>query len=173
VPLSTTPSIGSRPGCDTRRQSFPRPPGAWGLPDPRVSPRSRPPSPPRRFQKVSPRGGRSKPKLSDTQSVRIEQPDDAQASSARRHLDGPRRTATRPFWTPAHVDRRLEPPNRLVPDLSHYLRDKVGSRGGGSRFDHQTLHSIPSASALHREQGNPERDTESLSSIASHRLLPL
>jgi hypothetical protein len=40
-------------------------------------------------------------------------------------------------------------------------------------LEQQALHSIPSASALHREQGNPERGTESLSSIASHRLLPL
>ena len=41
------------------------------------------------------------------------------------------------------------------------------------RFDHPTLHSIPSTFALDEEQGNPERGTESLSSTASRRLLPL
>ena len=107
------------------------------------------------------------------QSVRTEQLDDAQASSAPRHPDGPWRTAASPSWTWSHVDHRLEPPNRLVPDLSYYIRDKVWPRGGGSRFDHQTLHSIPSTFALHQEKGNLERGTESPSSTASCHLLPL
>ena len=55
--LPTAPPTGSCPGRETRRQSFPRPPGDRGLPGPRVSPWSRPPSPPRRLQKVSPGGG--------------------------------------------------------------------------------------------------------------------
>jgi hypothetical protein len=66
VPQPTTPSTGSRLRRDTRRQIFPRPPRALGLPGPRVSPRSRPPSPLRRLQKVSPGGARSKPTTSDT-----------------------------------------------------------------------------------------------------------
>jgi hypothetical protein len=44
--------------------------------------------------------------------------------------------------------------------------------GEGSQIDHQTVHSIPSTSTLHREQGNPERGTES-SSITSRHLPPL
>jgi hypothetical protein len=140
--LPTAPSTGSCPGRDTRRQRFPRPLGARGLPGPHVSPRSRPLSPPRRLQKASPEGGWSKPTPFDTQSVRTEQPDDAQASSAPRHHDGPCRTAARPSWTPAHVDRRLEPSNRLVPDLSHYIRDKIGPRGEMIP-DSITRHSIP------------------------------
>jgi hypothetical protein len=108
--------------------------GAQGLLGPPVIPQSRPPSPPRRLQKVSPRGGWSKPTPSDTQSVRTEQPDDAQASSVQRHLNGPRHTIARPSWSPVHVDHRLEPSNHLIPDLSHYIRDKVKPRGGRIRI---------------------------------------
>jgi hypothetical protein len=68
----------------------------------------------------------------DTQGVRTKQPDDTQTSLAPRHLNGPWHTTTSPSWTPVHVDHRLEPLNRLVPDLSHYIRDKVRFRGGGS-----------------------------------------
>jgi hypothetical protein len=59
------------------------------------------------------------------------------ASLAPRHRHGPQRVAARPFWSPAHVDRRLVPPNRLVPDLSHYIRDKVGPRGGEGGRSHE------------------------------------
>jgi hypothetical protein len=40
-------------------------------------------------------------------------------------------------------------------------------------LEQQALHSIPSASALHQEQGNLERGTKSFSSTVSCRLLPL
>ena len=95
VPLPTAPLTGSRPGRDTRRQSFPRPPGDQGLPGPHVSPWSRPPLPPRRLQKVSPGGGRSKPTPSDTQSVRTEQTDDAQGFFG----------SKTPQWSMAHCCR--------------------------------------------------------------------
>jgi hypothetical protein len=114
----------------TQEDNFSWPSGARGLSGPHGSPWSRPPSPLRRLQKVSPGVGRSKPTPSDTQSVRTEQRGDAQASLAPRYLDGPWHTATSPSWTLVHVDHRLEPPNRLVPDLTHYIRDKVGPRGG-------------------------------------------
>jgi len=96
MPLPTAPPIGSRPGRDTRRQSFPRPPGAQGLPGPCVSPQNQPPLPLRRLHKVSPGGGWSKLTPPNTQSVRTEQPDDAQASLAPRHLGNPRRTTASP-----------------------------------------------------------------------------
>jgi hypothetical protein len=142
VPLPTPPLTGSRPRCDIRRQSFSRPLGARGLPGPRVNAWSRSLSPPRILQKVSPVGGQSKPTPSDTQSVRTELPDHTQASLAQRHLDGPWRTAARPSWTSSHVYHRLEPPNRHVPDLSYYIRDKVRPRRGEDP-DSITRHSIP------------------------------
>jgi hypothetical protein len=40
-------------------------------------------------------------------------------------------TAARPSWTRAHVDHRPISPNCHVPDLSHYIRDKVGPHGRG------------------------------------------
>jgi hypothetical protein len=129
VPLPIAPLTGSCPRRDTRRQSFPWLLGVRGLSGRHVSPRNLPSSPPRRLQKVSLGGGRSKLTPSDTQSVRTEQPDDAQASSAPRHLDGPRRIAISLCWTLAHVDHRLKPPNCLLRDLSHYIRDKVGPKG--------------------------------------------
>jgi hypothetical protein len=181
--MPTSPPTRSCLGCDTRRQSFPRPPGARGHSGPRVSSRSRPLSATRRLQKVSPGGGRSKPTPPDTQSVKTEQPNDVQASSDPRHLDGPQCTAISPSYAPAHVDHRLEPSNHLVPDLSYYIRDKVGPRweripiqSPDTPFYSILLRSIPSARQPgegHREQGNPERGTESLSSTTSHRLLAL
>jgi hypothetical protein len=129
MPLPIAPSIGSRLRRDTRRQSFLWPPRARGLLGPRVSPQSRPPSPPRRLQKVSP--GEASPSRHRLKHRVSEQSSRTMpASSTPRHLDGPRRTAARPSWTPAHVDHRLEPSNRLVPDLSLYIRGKVGPRGG-------------------------------------------
>jgi hypothetical protein len=61
---------------------------------------------------------------------------------------------------------------RGIPSILGGTETKLTTMGG-SRFDHQTLHSIPSTCALHRERGNSERGTESLSSTASRRLLPL
>jgi hypothetical protein len=129
-------------------------------------PARQPPEPTSFATKKTPEGltreGQSKLTPSNMQSVRTEQPDDAQASSAPRHLDGPRRTTTRPSWTPAHVDRRLEPSNHLEPDLSHYIRDKVGPRGEripirslNTQFHSIRLHSAPRA----RQPGEGHRES--------------
>jgi len=135
---------------------------------------SQPPSPPRRLQKVHlGKAGPSRHRLTcrvSEQSSRTT----PKASSAPRHRHGPRRTAARPSWTPAHIDHRLVPPNRHVPNLSRYIRDKVGPRRERilDRSPDTLFHSICLRSAPHREQGNPKRGTES-SSSASHRLPPL
>jgi hypothetical protein len=60
------------------------------------------------------------------------------------------------FATKKTVDHRLISPNRYVPDLSRYIRNKVGPRGGGrSKIDHSIpFHSIHSCSAP--RVGEPE-----------------
>jgi hypothetical protein len=67
------------------------------------------------------------------------------ASLAPWHHHDPQRVTTRPSWTLAHVDHRLVPPNHHVPDLSRYIRDKVGPKGGTIiRRQIMPFHSIPS-----------------------------
>jgi hypothetical protein len=51
-------------------------------------------------------------------------------SLAPRHRHGPQSAAARPSWTPAHVDHRLITPNRHVPDLSQYIRDRSDPKRG-------------------------------------------
>jgi hypothetical protein len=65
-----------------------------------------------------------------------------------------------------HVDHRLISPNHHVPNLSHYIRDKVRPRREGRRKEPKTDHSFPSTPTQHEEQSNPEWGTES-SSTAS------
>jgi hypothetical protein len=126
--LPTAPLTGSRPGHDTRRQSFPlasRDSGASG-------PARQPLEPTSFATKKSPEG----PPMGASPSWH---------SLTRRvpwHRHSPRRTAARPSSTPTHVDHRLLPPNHHVPNLSHYIRDKVRPRRGEDPRS-ITRHSIP------------------------------
>jgi hypothetical protein len=103
-----------------------------------VSLRSRPPPSPGRLQKISPGGGRSKPTRPDTQCVRAEQPEDAQASSAPRHRLSPSHFAARPPWTLVHVDHRLATTTTL------YLAPLIIYKGWG-----QPLRGDSNSTTLH------------------------
>jgi hypothetical protein len=132
----------SHMGVTQEDKASPWPPGALGISGPRISPWSQPPSPPRRLQKVDPReAGPSRHSLTcrvSKQSSRTM----PKASLAPRHYHSPQRVAARPSWTPAHVDHRLVPPNRYVPDLSRYIWDKVRPwRGEETQITRR--HSIP------------------------------
>jgi hypothetical protein len=132
VASPTAPPTRTRPGRDTRRQSFPLASRGSGASGPVHQPLEPTSIATKKTLEGPPGGGRSKPTQPDMQS----------ASSAPRHHHGPRRTAARPSWTPTHVDRRLVSPNHHVPDLSHYIRDKVGPKRGEDPRS-ITKHSIP------------------------------
>ena len=87
--------------------------------------------------------GQSKPTQPDTQSVRTEQPDDAQGFFGTKTPQWSTGTAARPSWTPALVDHRLVPPSHHIPDLSRYIRDKVGPMWGRRGLELRSFHSIP------------------------------
>jgi hypothetical protein len=119
-----------------------------------------------------PGGGRSKPTQPDTQSVRIEQSDDTQgffgSTTPPRSIE---RCCKTP-WTPTHVDHRIISPNHHVPNLSHYIKDKVGPmEEDDPRQIIPPFHPIHSCPAP-RVGGPRGRGTKS-SSTASRRLPPL
>jgi hypothetical protein len=119
----------------------------------------------------APGGGRSKPTELDTQHVRTEEPDDTQGFFSSMTTSRSIHAATRPPWTPAHVDHRL---NSLKPPCTQPTSIYKGwsdPRGGRTIPNRSILSSPNSSSSAPRAEPLREEYRELLPCF--HRLPPL
>jgi hypothetical protein len=108
--------------------------GAQGILGSLISPSSQTPSPPMKSPEGAPSGGWSMLTRSDDQSIRAEQPEDAQGFSGSTTMPRSIHAVSTPSWTLAHVDHRLNPPNHHVPHLPRYIRGgRILHRGRTNR----------------------------------------